>query len=288
MGKRKGKMMSGIKIINMHAKVGNFQLKNINLSMDNGHIFGLLGVNGAGKTTLFKTLMGMHLKTKGEIIINGMQYKNDELKLKNECAMVFDISPINPFIKGKRLNKIYQSIYDDFDQVYFESLIQTFQIPLNKRLKNMSLGMQKKLHLSLVLARRPKVMFLDEPFIGIDPIDKQKMMREIQTFMEDEKHIVVISSHFVEDVEKISDYIAIIHDGTIKSYEEKDALLDQYVYVKTKDLNAFNHDIKYYAKISSGYECLLDIKDINKYDVEYIRPSLEKIFILMSQSGVNA
>lgn len=277
--------MYSIELKNICARIETFELKNINLSIPRGSIIGLLGKNGAGKTTLFKTLMGTHLKYDGHMYINGFTYESNEKEIRESIAIVHDTMNVNPFTKGKRLYKYNKMMYPNFDDQYFLSLSDELNIPLDKKMNKMSLGMQKKLSIAIALSLKPNILLLDEPFIGIDPIDKQKLMKHVQAFMEDENRTVLISSHYVEDIEKISDYIAIIDNGEIKVFQDKDAILDEYVYVKlNKDQDSGQH-IMYSKHTSFGIEGLMIKEQAINDNIQHHRPTLEEIFILMSERG---
>jgi ABC-2 type transport system ATP-binding protein len=277
--------MYSIELKNLYARVDSFELKDINLNIPKGSVIGLLGKNGAGKTTLFHTLLGTHLKYDGDMIINGMRYETDEKNIRTSIAIVHDAININPLAKGNKLYKIYQMIYPNFDGTYFLNLCEEFSIHLDKRINKMSLGMQKKLTMAIALSLKPSILLLDEPFIGIDPIDKQKMMKHVQAFMEDENKTVIISSHYVEDVEKISDYVAIINDGEIKIFDEKDKILDQYVIVNLSAGHKYISKISYPKKTSFGIQGLILKSDADKYNIDCRRPTLEELFIMTNEGG---
>jgi ABC-2 type transport system ATP-binding protein len=277
--------MYSIELKNLYARIDSFELKDINLNIPKGSVVGLLGKNGAGKTTLFHTLLGTHLKYDGDMIINGMRYETDEKNIRSSIAIVHDTININPLAKGNKIYKIYQMIYPNFDDTYFLNLCEEFSIHLDKRINKMSLGMQKKLTMSIALSLKPNILLLDEPFIGIDPIDKQKMMKHVQAFMEDEHKTVIISSHYVEDIEKISDYVAIINDGEIKIFDEKDKILDQYVIVNLSTDHQYISKISYPKKTSFGIQGLILKSDAVKYSIDHRRPALEELFIITNEGG---
>lgn len=275
--------MYSIEMKNVYARIETFELKNINLLMPRGSILGVLGKNGAGKTTLFKTLLGTHLKYDGQMFLNGYTYESNEKEIRESIAIVHDTMNVNPFIKGKRLYKYNKMMYSSFDDIYFLKLCDEFSIPLDKKMYKMSLGTQKKLSISIALALKPTILLLDEPFIGIDPIDKQKMMKHVQAFMEDENNTVLISSHYVEDIEKISDYIAIIDKGEIKLFQDKDSILDAYVFVKLNADQSLNEHIIYPQNTSFGVEGLMKKEQALKLNIMFQRPTLEEVFIHISK-----
>lgn len=277
--------MNGLILEKVNAEIGNFKLKNINLKLPKGAILGLVGRNGAGKTTLFKTINGTYLKKAGKLIVNGYEYKNDELKIRESLTVVYDTLNVNPFAKGKFILKIFKKLHPHFDSTLFESLINKFQIDINMRVREYSLGTIRKFMLILALSTNPKILLLDEPLIGIDPIDKTQLIDLFQKFMENEDNTMVLSSHQIEDIEKIADYIAFINDGEIILYEEKETLLDKYGYVsltsESKDINKLISP----KKSIFGFEGLMTRKNITDLKIEFKRATIEQIFIHLCSWG---
>ncbi|MCF7932023.1 MAG: ABC transporter ATP-binding protein [Acholeplasmataceae bacterium] len=278
--------MNGIELKGVSARLGTFELKEINLEVPKGSILGVLGRNGAGKTTLFKTINGTYLKTEGLLRVNGVTYEEDEKAIRDTLAIVYDVYNVNPFTKGRRLKKYHRIWHARFDETMFDGLINRFGIDLNKHIQKLSLGMQKKLLLSLALSIRPKVLLLDEPMIGIDPVDKQMMFEQIQGYMEDESNTLVISSHYVEDIERIADHIAIIDGGRILHVANKESLLDAYVYVNVDHESDVCKDIIHPIKKSFGTEGIMKSEIAKRHGIESKRATLEQIFIHLSQAEV--
>jgi ABC-2 type transport system ATP-binding protein len=278
--------MNGIELQGVQAKIGTFELKGIDLVVPKGSVLGLLGRNGAGKTTLFKTMNGTYLKQDGLLKIYGKTFEEDEEGIRMNLSIVYDTYNINPLTKGKKLLKYDRIWFPGFDDRLFEQLKKTFKLDPDIRIHKMSLGMQKKWLLSLALAKQPKVLLLDEPMIGIDPMDREVMFKEIQTYMENEDHTLVISSHYVEDVERIADYIAMMNDGKIVLFSEKEALLDRYVAVNLDFENQARTDIIYPVKHAFGYRGIMESRDAKKHGLPLTRPSLEQIFVHLCQPEV--
>ncbi len=271
--------MNSIEIRNMNAKVGDFTLNDINLSIPKGSITGLVGKNGAGKTTLFKTLNGTYLKTSGDILINSLKFSDSEKEIRTNLAIVYDEINYNPYAKVKLLKKIYRQNHPKFDSEYFDLLIDRFGIDVKKRLVSLSLGMQKKLMVILALSVRPTILLLDEPLIGIDPIDKQDLIKLIQQYMEDENNTIILSSHQVEDIQKIADYIIFLNDGQIMLFEDKEILLDSFRIVHTSDID-YNNDLYINPVLDSmGISGLIRTEDVSKIKGITQKASLEQIFI---------
>jgi ABC-2 type transport system ATP-binding protein len=271
--------MNSIETKHLYAKIGDFTLNDINLAIPEGSIVGLVGKNGAGKTTLFKTLNGTYLKTSGEMHIGGMNYRNAEKEIRMAMAVMYDRFGGNHYIKGKLLRKIYLQSHPKFDVEMFDDLVHKYGIDLKKKLMNLSFGMQKKLMLILALSLHPKILLLDEPLIGIDPIDKQEFIRLMQNYMENDQHTIILSSHQVDDLQKIADYILFINEGEIVLFEEKETLLEKY-----KMLTLPKEDQRVELMInpipnSLGMQGLIHARDGKELKDKVKRPSLEQIFI---------
>jgi ABC-2 type transport system ATP-binding protein len=263
----------------MYAKIGDFELKDLNLNIPRGSIVGLVGRNGAGKTTLFKSLNGTYLKTSGDMIIDGKDFVNAEKEIRMNLAVVYDVINCNPYAKVKLLQKIYKQSHPKFDNDLFESLIKRFNIEPKKRVIKLSLGMQKKLMLILALAVHPTILLLDEPLIGIDPFDKTEFIKLIQEYMEDENNTVILSSHQVDDIQKIADYVIFLNDGKIVLFEEKDVLLDSYKFVTLEPNDNNSHILINPSTSSVGVKGLIKTEDVNKLSSTTQPATLEQIFI---------
>ncbi|MGE4321115.1 MAG: ATP-binding cassette domain-containing protein [Acholeplasmataceae bacterium] len=272
-------MMNSIEMDHVYSNIGNFELKDINLNIPKGNIIGVVGKNGAGKTTLFKTINGSYIQTSGKLSIHQMSYQNYEKQIKEILSVVYDTFNVNPYAKIKMIKKTYQKIHPHFNVDIFDTLTDKYHIDLNKRIKSFSFGEIRKFMLILALSTQPKILLLDEPFIGIDPIDKKEFIDLLQTYMENEDHTMMISSHQVEDIEKIADYILFINQGEIILFEDKETLLDKYVNVKM----AYSDENQKYLinpiKNSLGIEGLIETHQAKALGLEYQRTNIEQIFI---------
>ena len=182
-------------------------------------------------------------------------------------------------VKVKLLRKIYIQNHPNFDQKLFDELINQFKIDLKKRINSLSLGMQKKLMLILAISVHPTILLLDEPLIGIDPIDKQEFINIFESYMGNEKHSIIWSSHQIDDVQKIADYIAFMNEGEIVLFEDKETLLDKYKMITISE-NDENNSILINPKSTQfGVQGLVRTKDLGKVAGKHSQASLEQIFV---------
>lgn len=273
-----------ISIKNLTVELAGFKLDNINLNIPEGVVVGFVGKNGSGKTTLINTLTDIYTATEGEILYAGMPLVGNEVKIKEMIGVVYDslIYPGN--VKAIKMAQLIEPLFETFDMEKWHQLMKRLNLPEKKKLSEYSKGMQMKFMLTIVLARNPRVLILDESTAGLDPEARREVLDLIQEYMEEEGHTVFFSTHITTDLDKIADYIVMIDKGQIVFMEEKDVLLDQYVMVQvekscmTQQLR--NHLIGV-KENSFGYVGLTENREVWKDvpGVQLTRPSVEDIMI---------
>ncbi|MGH4140571.1 ABC transporter ATP-binding protein [Clostridium sp.] len=216
-------------------------LKNVNLNVNKGSIFGIIGENGAGKTTLIKCLTGIYRIDEGSILIGGEEVF-DNNSVKQRIGYVSDENQYFSSFKVKELLKFYKKAYNDFSQERFNELNIKFKIPVNRRIRELSKGMKMRVSILLNLSIKPDILILDEPTSGLDPVIKKEIMSIIVDEVASRDVTVFISSHHLDHIERICDNIAIIKNGEIKlmgSIEEaKNSLKKiQVVFKDAADIN---------------------------------------------------
>lgn len=225
--------MNAIEINNLSKSFGSFGIKNINLKIPQGSVVGLIGENGAGKTTLIKLILNMLNKDNGNINILGNDYKECD---KNDIGVVFDESCFPQSLNAKEINNILKNSFNTWNEKEYFDLLNRFSLPINKNFKTFSKGMKMKLSIAVALSHNAKLLILDEPTSGLDPIIRDEIIDIFNEFTRNEEHTILISSHIISDLEKLCDYIAFIHNGSLMLFEEKDILLDKYcIVIGSKD-----------------------------------------------------
>ncbi|MBX4260226.1 ABC transporter ATP-binding protein [Clostridium estertheticum] len=205
-----------IDIKNMSKKIDDkYILKNVDLHVNKGSIFGIIGENGAGKTTLIKCLTGIYRANEGSILIDGEEVF-DNNKIKQRIGYVSDENQYFSSFKVKELLEFYKKTYNDFSKERFDELNVKFKIPLNRRIRELSKGMKMRTAILLNLSIKPDILILDEPTSGLDPVIKKELMSIIVDEVASRDVTVFISSHHLDHIERICDNIAIIKNGTIK------------------------------------------------------------------------
>ena len=209
-----------IEIKNVTKKYGeNIALNNVSFEVPDGEIFAFIGHNGAGKTTLIKAIVGIHEIDEGDIIINGKSIKEKIVDCKKEMAFVPDNPELYENMKAIDFINFICDMYDVSQETRKENIhkyAKLFEIEnnLNDPINSFSHGMKQKIALISALAHNPKILIMDEPFVGLDPkavFDIKKIMNE----MVKEGKIVFFSTHILDVAEKLCSKVAIIKKGKI-------------------------------------------------------------------------
>ena len=226
--------MDAIKTKNLCKNYKDVQaINNINLQIKEGELFGLLGVNGAGKTTLIKMLTGIIKPTSGDIKILNMKYPEDTLKIKEKLNISPQETAIAPNLTVKENLDFMAGIYLIKDNNKINELVKLFKLEkvLNKKTKNLSGGWQRKLSLAISLINEPKILFLDEPTLGLDVISRKELWNILESLKG--KMTIILTTHYMEEAEFLSDRIGIINNGSLIDIGTTKELLKK---TKTKKL----------------------------------------------------
>jgi ABC-2 type transport system ATP-binding protein len=205
-----------------------FSLDNINLKVPEGQIMGLIGPNGAGKSTTIRILLGLVHQDRGEVRVLGHRMPAEQVAAKWDIGFASDDMRLyGSMTVGWHMNLI-QSIYAGWDTAYAQLLLKRFGLCAEQKIKGLSQGQRVKATLLLVLARKPKLLVLDEPTTGLDPVARHEILRELTAIMGDEGRTVLFSSHNTQDVEQISDRITFIDRGRVIDSMDKEMYLDRW------------------------------------------------------------
>lgn len=206
----------------------HFELRGIHLALPTGCIMGFIGPNGAGKSTTIRILMGLVRQDAGQVEVLGRTMPSEQCRIKHDVGFVSEDMRLYPRATIRWHMGFVKSIYATWDERYAQELLVRFDLRPNQRVKGLSHGQAVKAVLLLALARHPKLLILDEPTTGLDPVVRHEVLSELTDVLRDEDRSVLISSHNTQDVEQISDIITFIHKGAVLESADKEAFLDRW------------------------------------------------------------
>lgn len=197
-----------------------YVLDDITLDFKSGAVTGLLGPNGAGKTTLLSILTGITPKDKGKVLVDGLDFDSDLAGIQKRSSLVPERLSFYPMLSVRENLEYFggisglhgKSLHSRMDFCTEAASLQTF---LYKRASKCSSGMQRRLNLAIGLLNDPEILYLDEPTLGMDPQSRNFLIETISGIVKEKKTTVIYTSHYLEEIEQISEEIAIIDNGKI-------------------------------------------------------------------------
>ena len=208
--------MAIISITNLTKNYKNVKaLDGVNLEIEQGRLFGLLGVNGAGKTTLIKILCGLTKKSGGSAIIGGFDLDSQVDKIKE----IIDISPQETSVANNLTVlenlQFFANIYNKSSSEDLYEIIKTFSLEsvLYQRAKTLSGGYKRRLSIAIALISKPKILFLDEPTLGLDVISRRELWKIITKLKS--KVTIILTTHYLEEIEHLCDEVAVLYKGKV-------------------------------------------------------------------------
>lgn len=195
-----------------------FTLGPLDLAIEEGFVTGFVGANGAGKTTTIKLLLRMAHPDSGTIQRPDMA----------DIGVVLDTPSYDCDWRVSTVGKVLRPFYPRWSDARFQELLERFNVPADRKVKQLSRGMGMKLQIAAALAQGATFLVLDEPTSGLDPLSRDELAEIIGDFMLDEHRTVLFSSHITSDIERIADYVAVIDKGQIVTCAEGSELLGSY------------------------------------------------------------
>ena len=224
--------MNALEIQNLTKSYGDFMLDDLNLTLPQGCILGLVGENGAGKSTTIKLILNMLQRDAGTVTVLGQDNRENTALLKEDIGVVLDEVGLPECLTVRQVGAVMKNIYSRWDEKEFSRLTARLALPPNKPFREFSRGMKMKLGIAIALSHNCRLLLLDEATSGLDPVVRDEILDMFIDFTRDETHSILISSHIVSDLEKLCDYVAFLHNGKLLLCEEKDRLPEQYGLVR--------------------------------------------------------
>ncbi|NBG87489.1 ABC transporter ATP-binding protein [Isachenkonia alkalipeptolytica] len=198
-------------------------VKDLDLTVNKGSIYGLLGSNGAGKTTLLKTLAGLYRQDRGVVLIGGERvYENPEVKKR--MVFISDALYFFPSYTIEEMGAFYRRMYGNWNEKRFRELQKVFKIDFKRKINGLSKGMNRQVGIWLGLSAMAEVMILDEPLDGLDSVMRKKVKNLLFQDVAERELTVIISSHNLRELEDLCDYVGILHRGKMVIERDMDDL----------------------------------------------------------------
>jgi len=269
----------------------DFALRNISFAVPYGTIMGIVGENGSGKTTTLNIIMGLLRQKTGEVNIFGRPFDIDDVGMKAKIGVVFDSNYFPDSFCALDIAKIWGNIYPNWDNAYFFELLKKYEINEKQTVGKLSLGTKSMLRIITALAQKPELLILDEPTGGVDPVRREELLDIFLDFISDGHKSIIFSSHITSDLEKIADYITIIHKGELLATDDKDTFLYKYGIIRCGE-EAFQalaktKKLERYVKRDEQYRIL--IKEQSQFaggDYVLENPTLDEVMYLLSRGDV--
>lgn len=260
----------------------DFSLNHVSLKIPKGTVVGIIGENGAGKSTLIQSILGIVDSQYDKLTYFGKDFKQNEKNIKEDLAVIFDTTHYDLELTPRWIERILSRTFQNWNHELYQSYLQKFELPYDKKIKLFSRGMKMKLEFAIAFSHDAKILILDEATSGLDPIIRDEILNLIRAFTEDENHTVLISSHITSDLDKIADYIVYLYKGKCIFMQTYDEMNENYGIIHgTKDLlNTLSQD-DIVAYIQEPYSISILVKNRQQIqsvfqDLEITRPTIEK------------
>ncbi|MFI5906511.1 ABC transporter ATP-binding protein [Dactylosporangium sp. NPDC051541] len=210
---------------------GGFALRDVSFELPTGFVMGLIGANGAGKTTTIRCLLGMRPIASGEIELLGRPVPGP-IELRQDIGVVLDHTYLVGDWRLADVERTLRPFYERWDSRRYRQLLDEFSLDPRTRVKDLSRGMAMKLMIAVALSHRARLLVFDEPTSGLDPVARDELVGIIGDFLVDDGHSVLFSTHITTDLDRVGDYVTIIHGGRIVMTGTKDEVLDAFRVVR--------------------------------------------------------
>ncbi len=280
-----------LQVKEIHKQYPQFLLDKINFELPEGAIMGLIGENGAGKSTTMRIILGMAQADSGSVSIFGHEGVTEQDRA--QIGVVFDELPFNQTLFVSHLGKVMQGIYPNWDQQAYEEYLVRFRLPDKKELKDFSRGMKMKLSLAVAMSHHARLLILDEPTSGLDPVVRAEILDLFLEFISDGKRSILVSSHMTGDLERIADYITLIHQVRVMLSKNKDELIYGYGIARADRQTLAAVDSSLVEAIQDGpYGSQALINDRARFEREYPdilldRLNLDEMMVMLCRNEVH-
>jgi len=225
-------MQDVLKVAGLRKEYEDFELSGISFSLPPGYIMGFIGANGAGKTTTIKLIMNLIERDAGSIEVQGMDNIREERSVKDKIGFVYDNAGFYEELNMEQMKNVISRYYTRWDEAAYQRNLKRLGLTGNKKISDLSKGMRMKYALALALSHHAELLLMDEPTSGLDPVIRAELLGVLQEAIEKGDCSVFFSTHITSDLDKVADYVVMVHDGHMIFSDAKDHLLERYRIVK--------------------------------------------------------
>lgn len=282
-------MMENIfEIKGLNKKYNDFELKDVSFSLPKGFIMGFVGQNGSGKTTTIRSLLGMAKPDSGKITVFGLDAAENAIEIKERIGVVFDSLYLAEHMTAKQIEKQLKPFYKEWSSESFFAKLKYFNLPDDKPVGDFSKGMKMKLMIAVALSHNAELIILDEPTSGLDPVARDELLDILAEYIENENRGVLFSTHITADVERIADYVTVLHNGKVWFTGSKEDLENNYVILRGAEdeiSSSLREKCIGFHAYRNGFDALLPATLLHEIlpDLTYEKASIDEILVYIAK-----
>lgn len=280
-----------IRVQGLRKRFGKHEvLRGVDLHVPAGSIFGFLGLNGAGKTTLIRILLGLIRADGGECSVAGVNPRTDALGVRQRIGYMAENQTMYAWMRVGQIIEWVGRFYPQWDSSLAEQLRGQMKLDADQKVGALSKGQSSRLALLLALAHHPRIVILDDPTLGLDPIARRDFLRDVIGYLQAEGVTVFFSSHLLYEIEPICDRIAILHDGRILKCSPVDELRESVKRVLLKEtpnvdvqkvpglLDVQTHDGRWLLTVEQAAQAQDVLRGAGSNSMSIVDMNLDEIF----------
>ncbi|MCH5195242.1 MAG: ABC transporter ATP-binding protein [Oscillospiraceae bacterium] len=277
-----------LEISGLNKAYDGFALNDVSFSLPKGFIMGFVGENGSGKTTTIRSILNMAKIDSGKITVFGLDSVSDTIEIKERLGVVFDSLYLAEHLNVKQIEQQLKPFYKDWDSGEFFRRLKEFDLPDNKKVGDFSKGMKMKLMIAIALSHKAELIILDEPTSGLDPVARDELLDILTEYIENDNRGVLFSTHITADIERIADYVTILHNGKVWYTGTKDELTESYAVIKGAE-NDIPAELKSrligFHAYRNGFDALIKTDDLAGIPdtLEYEKASIDEILVYIAK-----
>lgn len=277
-----------LEIKGLNKAYSDFALKDVTFALPRGYIMGFVGQNGSGKTTTIRSILNMAKKDSGKISVFGLDSVTDTIEIKQRLGVVFDSLYLADHLNVKQIEKQLRPFYKDWSSEEFFRRIKAFELPDNRRVGDFSKGMKMKLMVAVALSHNAEMIILDEPTSGLDPVARDELLDILAEYISDETRGVLFSTHITSDVERIADYVTVLHGGRVLFTGTKDELHERYVVIKGAEEDIapeLREKCIGFHSYRNGFDALLPVEYLDSVPEELVteKASIDEVLVYVAK-----